>query len=66
MYERVNQGVLIEWDPDDEQAAIQAMDDVDGTGVPDTHTLPDDAPVRVSQDVADAVRVRYEEITAAE
>lgn len=64
MYERIEQSVSVEWNPDDEQTAKQAMKDVNGTGVPDTHTLPDDAPISLSEEKATAVRERYNELVS--
>lgn len=62
MYERQSQFGFVEWSPKDEQAAIQAMEEVDGTGVPGEYTLPEDAPVSVSNSIAVDVNERYREL----
>lgn len=63
MYERENEdGVKITFNPRLPARAEQAMKDVQGTGVPDTHTLPDDANVPLDEDTARKVHERYVEL----
>jgi hypothetical protein len=57
-------GHTVEWIPADTVLAAQAMEDVNGTGVPNTYTLPDEANVPIDNDVAQKVRARYRELTA--
>ena len=65
MYEReTNSAHNVEWNPDDAALAEQAMNDVDGTGVPGTHNLPDEANVPVEAEVAQSVRERYNDLLA--
>jgi hypothetical protein len=62
MYEREQNGYTVEWEPSNQTRAEQAMEDVSGTGVPDTHTLPDEANVPLESSVARDVSARYREL----
>ena len=70
MYQkRSNSGHTVEWNPEDEDAARKAMDEVDGTGV-SADALPDEAAVDLAelhddggQEVARKVQERYQELT---
>jgi len=63
MYERESvSGHTVEWNPRNESVAIQAMKDVDGTGVPSKHTIPNDANVVVENAVAQRVKERYQKL----
>lgn len=62
MYERNQDGIIVEWAPDDEELALQAMEDVDGTGVSDESTLPNDANVPVDIKTAKEIKARYREL----
>jgi len=63
MYQRTsNSGHIIEWDPEHEDEAVQAIIDVNGTGITD----PDEARetyAEVDDDTAKRVRERYGELT---
>ena len=61
-FRETNSGNTVEWNPENETLAKQAMEETPGTGVPDHVTLPDSAPVKVSEDVARKVRERYQEL----
>lgn len=52
------------WSPADEELAATAMENVKGTGVSGTFTLPDDANVPVEAAVATSVREEYKRLNA--
>lgn len=67
MYARKsNSGHEIEWDPEDEDAAAQAMVDIDGTGVSVVSEARSGRAADLGDDeaVARQVRERYREIVA--
>ena len=60
MYTRIsNSGQEVEWNPENEQFAEQAMKMVPETGVPDSAELPGDAPVELEQSVGAKVNQVY-------
>jgi len=66
-YQRTNQAgrYRVEWQPDDSQAAAQALVNVDGTGISGESDLPDDGLVELDDkpDVQAAVREEYQRLT---
>jgi hypothetical protein len=56
---------VVQWQPDDEQAALDALVSVDGTGVSSESDLPDDGLVDLSgqPEMQQAVRDKYDELT---
>ncbi|MFT4921726.1 MAG: hypothetical protein ACI8XM_000932 [Haloarculaceae archaeon] len=63
MYERKTADEhVVEWNPENDSLAKIAINDVDGTEVPGTYTLPDDASVPVDEPTAKKVRRRYYEL----
>lgn len=63
MYQRITQsGEIVEWNPDDKTRAVKAMENVDGTTVPDIEAVPDNAPVILSNEIARKVRKEYERL----
>jgi len=55
----------VEWQPDNAQAALQALVNVDGTGVASESDLPEDGLVDLDDqpDVQQAVRDEYQRLT---
>jgi len=55
-----------QWQPDDSQAALDALIAVDGTGVADESDLPEDGLVDLDDhpDVQQAVRDEYDRLTS--
>ena len=61
MYERESKsGHTVVWEPSDDQAAVQAMQDT--PGIPDNVSLPDEANVPLEAGTAEEVRQRYAEL----
>jgi len=56
----------VEWQPDNAQAALQALVNVDGTGVTSESDLPENGLVDLDNqpDVQQAVRDEYERLTS--
>jgi hypothetical protein len=56
----------VEWQPDNAQAALQALVNVDGTGVASESDLPEDGLVDLDDqpDVQAAVRDEYDRLTS--
>jgi len=61
-----NSGHEIEWSPENEQKAIEALAAVDGTGVTSESDLPSDGLVDLDgqPDVQARVREKYQDLTA--
>lgn len=66
MYYRIKNGYRVDWQPEDEELAVQAMEDVKGPdpqkGVPEHVKLPEEAAVELPDAAAKNVRTRYEEL----
>jgi len=67
-YQRTNTNgrYPVVWQPDDSQAALEALVTVDGTGVTDESDLPDNKLVDLDgkPDVQQAVRDEYQRLTS--
>lgn len=61
-YRRDSNGHKIDWQPDDDDLAKQALENTPKTGVPDHAMIPEDAPVEVDNQTAKAIREEYQRL----